>query len=101
MTQPPGPTPTLIVASEVRRNRQRGPKHWWVVFRSWPRSVRVASYVAIGIVLALVAALLAGVVVMRRPLPDYSGELEVPGLSGTVEVLRDDNGIPQLYADSL
>ena len=107
MTQPPGPsTPPgpsghLIVASEVRRNRQRGPKHWWVVFRSWPRSARLASYVATALVLLLLAVLLAGVVVVRRPLPEHSGELEVPGLTGTVEVLRDENGIPQLYADSL
>ena len=43
----------------------------------------------------------AGVAVVRRPLPQTSGELEVPGLDGPVEVVRDEHGIPQVYADSM
>ncbi|MCB1575707.1 MAG: penicillin acylase family protein, partial [Xanthomonadales bacterium] len=53
------------------------------------------------LVLLLVAAVAGGVVVLRRPLPQTAGTLEVPGLDGTVEVVRDAHGIPQLYGDSL
>ena len=52
------------------------------------------------VVLALVAALVAGVVVARRPLPQVEGTLQLDGLSGKVEVLRDAAGIPQVYADN-
>ena len=37
----------------------------------------------------------------REALPPYEGELEVPGLGGPVEVLRDRWGIPYLSAGSL
>jgi len=53
------------------------------------------------LVLILVAGAATGVVLVRRPLPQTSGELRVAALTGTVEVIRDDRGIPQLYADSL
>ena len=49
-------------------------------------------------VLLLVAALVAGVVVVRDSFPQTDGELALPGLDGSVKVLRDGNGIPQVYA---
>ena len=52
------------------------------------------------VVLALVATMVAGVVVARRPLPQVDGTLQLEGLSGKVEVLRDQQGIPQVYADT-
>ena len=69
-------------------------------FRSWPRWGRWATYVAVGVVLALVAGLVVAVTVVRRPFPTADGEIEVPGLAAEVEVLRDENGIPQVYADT-
>ncbi len=39
-------------------------------------------------------------VLVRRPLPQISGTLELPGLTGEVEVIRDEHGIPQIYADT-
>jgi penicillin amidase len=57
-------------------------------------------YVALVVVLALVATLVAGVVVARRPLPQVDGTLRLDGLSAKVEVLRDARGIPQVYADT-
>lgn len=57
-----------------------------------------------GLALAVViVVVLAGVLVGqgRRPLPQTSGTLEVPGLRGEVEVLRDDLGIPHIYADTM
>ena len=77
---------------------QRNP---WRAFLAWPRAFRVTTYVALFVVVALVAGLVVGVVLVRRPLPQTSGTIEVPGLDGSVEVVRDDHGIPQIYADTL
>ncbi len=66
----------------------------------WPGWARRSAYVAVVVVLALVATLVAGVVVARRPLPQVDGTLKLEGLSGKVEVLRDEQGIPQVYADT-
>jgi penicillin G amidase len=74
---------------------------WWSTFRAWPPPARWSSYAALAVVLVLLAVAVAGVVLVRRPLPQTTGELEVPGLTGSVEVVRDEHGIPQLYGDSL
>ncbi len=66
----------------------------------WPGWARGSAYAASVVVLALVATLVAGVVVARRPLPQVDGTLRIDGLAGEVEVLRDAHGVPQLYADS-
>ena len=50
------------------------------------------------VVLGVVAIL--AVTWVRRPFPVTEGEIEVPGLQGKVEVIRGDQGIPQIYADS-
>ncbi|WP_323791032.1 penicillin acylase family protein [Nocardioides sp.] len=72
----------------------------WQQFRELPLGMRGSVYVASGLVLVLVVLALTSVVLVRRPLPQTSGALEVAGLEGNVEVLRDSSGIPQLYADS-
>ena len=51
-------------------------------------------------VLLLVAAFVAGVVVVRHSFPQTDGDLALPGLESSVSVLRDDHGIPQIYASS-
>ncbi len=69
-------------------------------FSTWPRAGRWATYVAVAVALAVVAALVAGVVLVRRPFPQTDGRIGVPGLGARVSVVRDHNGIPQIYADS-
>jgi penicillin G amidase len=64
------------------------------------RWVRVLSAVAAVLVVVLVSALLAGVWSVRRSFPQTEGELAVAGLSGRVEVVRDEYGVPQIYADT-
>ena len=66
----------------------------------WPGWARGAAYVAVVLVLVLVATLVAAVVVARRPLPQTDGSLAIDGIAGEVEVLRDERGVPQIYADS-
>jgi penicillin amidase len=63
------------------------------------RLVRVAfATVAVVLVLALVATVVAAVVVVRRPLPEVSGELTIPGLDAEVTVSRDPRGVPTITA---
>jgi len=58
------------------------------------------------IVISIVVLVLAGGYawfynLTRAPLPQHDGELRVAGLNDTVEILRDEWGIPQIYASSL
>lgn len=69
--------------------------------RAWPGPLRWMAGIAVLLALALVAGLVTAVLVVRRPWPQTSGEIELPGLEGEVEVVRDDAGIPQVYADSM
>ncbi len=55
---------------------------------------------ALLLVVTLVAGTVLAVVTVRRPLPETSGEVQLSGLSGEVSVLRDDQGVPQIYADT-
>ncbi|MFB7900700.1 penicillin acylase family protein, partial [Streptomyces xiamenensis] len=65
---------------------------------------RRARLIVLVLVLGLVAGLGYGaywsVDGVRASFPQTTGSLDVPGLTGTVEVKRDANGIPQLYADN-
>ncbi len=66
---------------------------------------RVARRVTLAVVGVLTVAALVlsvvGVSLVRRSFPQTEGEIDVPGLTGTVEVLRDDRGVPQIYGDSV
>lgn len=70
-------------------------------FGAWSGALRWMAGIAVVLVLALVAGLVTAVVVVRRPWPQTSGEIEISGLEGEVQVVRDDAGIPQVYADSM
>ncbi len=67
-------------------------------FRSWPRWGRWSTYAVGVLVLLLVAGLVAVVVVVRHPFPQTEGTVAVPGLDERTTVLRDERGIPQVYA---
>ncbi len=73
---------------------------WWKTFRRAPRALRWSVWTAVGLVLVLLVLAAAVVGVVRRPLPQTSGEVEVAGLSAEVEVIRDGFHIPQIYADT-
>jgi len=58
------------------------------------------------ILLIIILLLVIGVVAFaldltRGPLPQTSGELRVPGLQDRVEIIRDANGVPHIYASNL
>ncbi|AEG45240.1 peptidase S45 penicillin amidase [Isoptericola variabilis 225] len=68
--------------------------------RGMSRLRRLVVGIAVVVALALVATTVFGVVTVRRPLPTWDGELSVPGLEGEVEVVRDAQGVPHVYAGS-
>ncbi|WP_107704551.1 penicillin acylase family protein [Nocardioides allogilvus] len=70
------------------------------LFRKAPRGLRWSAYVAAALALLLVVLLVTAVAFVRRPVPETDGALELAGLEGHVEVIRDDHGIPQIYADT-
>ena len=74
---------------------------WVSTFRLLPKPLRLTAYVALVLVGALLVSVLMVVVLMRQPLPQTDGELDLPGLESSVTVVRDDQGIPQLYGDSV
>ncbi|MER3418731.1 MAG: penicillin acylase family protein, partial [Chloroflexota bacterium] len=62
----------------------------------------VARLLVVVLVLLLVVAVaLVGLVgsILGRAMPETSGTIRLPGLSGPVDILRDANGIVQIYAD--
>src|SRR5918993_3132750 len=65
------------------------------------RRLKIGLAVVAGIV---VIALLAGtsfvVWSVRRPFPEYDGTIALPRLRADVDVVRDEHGIPQIYADT-
>jgi len=63
-----------------------------------PRSYLVFLAVLLAIVVAAGAVFVVASV--RKSFPQTSGEVSVAGLQGSVEVLRDEAGIPQVYADN-
>ncbi len=69
-------------------------------FRGLPRWARWSTYVVGVLVLTLIGGSIFAVNWVRRPYPQVEGTIEVPGLAGSVEVLRDDAGIPHVYADT-
>ncbi|WP_200958026.1 penicillin acylase family protein [Nocardioides sp. Soil805] len=73
---------------------------WWQMFTSAPRGVRWSAYAVVTLAALLVLLLVVSVGFVLRPLPDTDGEVDVPGLAGEVEVVRDAQGIPQVYADT-
>ncbi|NYI99781.1 penicillin amidase [Nocardioides thalensis] len=77
------------------------PVRWWRTFRGWPGPLRFTTYGAVALVLVLVAVVVFGAVVVRRSWPETDGEIEVPGLNAQAEVIRDEHGIPQIYADTM
>jgi penicillin amidase len=65
------------------------------------RALRISlAAVAAGVVVLLLVSVTLVVITVRRPFPDYGGDVTLPGLAGGVTVLRDDRGVPQLYADT-
>jgi penicillin G amidase len=65
------------------------------------RQHRVVRFLAVGLISVLVIALVSAIgvaTVVRRSWPQRDGQLSLPGLASSVRVLRNDQGVPQIYA---
>ena len=97
VSDPSAPTPQPA-PTEPDSDETTSPEH--TGFRGWPRWARWSTYVVGLLVVALVAGGIFALTWVNRSHPQVAGTIEVPGLSAEVEVLRDEAGIPQLYADT-
>jgi penicillin amidase len=64
------------------------------------RLPRWLLFPAIVVVLALLVLPFLAVSAVRESFPQTSGRLTLPGLSQSVEVIRDSSGVPHIYANS-
>lgn len=61
---------------------------------------RLTALIAAVIVVVLVAVGALSTILLRRPLPDYGGTITLSVLDAPVEILRDEQGIPHIYAET-
>jgi penicillin amidase len=64
------------------------------------RARRVLIIVAVLLVMAVVGVGVLAASTVRQSFPQTGGELAIEGLTSKVSVLRDDRGIPTIYADN-
>ncbi|MBX2805202.1 MAG: penicillin acylase family protein [Hyphomicrobiales bacterium] len=65
------------------------------------RNKAAAIWVFAFIILILAAAAGSGLWWWRQSLPAVAGEVKLPGLSGNVRVIRDNYGVPHIFAENL
>ena len=73
------------------------------MLRTRGRKIIATVLAVIGVIIAcvLIAGYILYVDFTRGPLPQHDGELQIEGLHYTVEVLRDEWGIPHIYAKNM
>lgn len=65
------------------------------------RPIKVALAVTAAVVIfALATATIFTYWSIKRPYPDYDGSAEILRLTGDVEIIRDEHGIPHIYAET-
>lgn len=62
--------------------------------------MKIFKRIVLGLLILIVLALSAAYIYSLRIRPDYSGELDIAGLSAPVEIFFDDYGIPHIYASN-
>jgi penicillin amidase len=64
------------------------------------RTRRIVLLVAVLVVMAVVGVGILAIGVVRQSFPETSGQLEIEGLTSSVSVHRDAQGVPTIYADN-
>ena len=64
------------------------------------RLAKVLAVTGIVLIVLVVILVVVGAWFVRRPWSKVQGEVSVPGLSAPVEVLRDEWGVPHIYAEN-
>jgi len=63
--------------------------------------MRIATRIGLALLASLIVAAAGAYVWLRQSLPQTSGTLSVPGLGAPVEIVRDANDVPHIYAKSI
>ncbi len=61
---------------------------------------RIGLAIVVLIVMAVVAVGILAISTVRQPFPQTAGDLKIEGLTSSVSVIRDDRGVPSIYADN-
>ncbi|HSK07549.1 MAG TPA: hypothetical protein VK990_08535, partial [Acidimicrobiia bacterium] len=61
--------------------------------------MRWVRRILLGALVLAAAITMLLLVLIRRPFPQVAGELEVAGLDAGVDVVRDADGVPHIYAE--
>ena len=62
--------------------------------------MRVIKWI-FGVLLGLMIVIFVGIYAyLRSTLPEYEGEITVPGIKASVEIIRDSYGMPHIYAQT-
>ena len=61
---------------------------------------QILTRIGLGFLALIIIAAIFSVWFVRRPWPELSGNLEVAGLNEPVEIIRDEWGIPHIYAEN-
>lgn len=59
---------------------------------------RILRRVVAATLLLIAAALVGGAIYLRQSLPAYSGDVTVAGISGPVDIVRDNDAVPHVFA---
>ncbi len=62
--------------------------------------IRISAVVLAALVVVALVGAVGVATAVRRSFPDRGGSVQVPGLGARVTVVRDDQGVPQVYADT-
>jgi len=62
--------------------------------------MRLLKRILLGLLVVVLLALLGGWLYLRQLRPDYSAELQLPGLKAPVEIYYDDYAVPHIYAQN-
>jgi len=69
------------------------------------RKGKIVKIVFIALAIIIVIVLVGGYIfyrdLTRGPLPQHDGEMKVEGLYDKVEILRDERGVPHIYASNM
>ncbi len=63
-------------------------------------ALKLLAIALVSTVVIVLVAVIGATVTVRRSLPDRSGELSISGLTQEVKVYRDEQGIPQIFAQN-
>jgi penicillin amidase len=88
-----------VPSDDIRPDRQRTRRNKCIAIPILP-AVRWVKRILVALLLIVLAATAYGIFTVRNSFPQTRGELEVAGLESSVEILRDDLGVPHIYATS-